>query len=183
MATEQLVFGTTMEGLFLKGLKGKISAQLTRELRERGLDLERPLLPAYPRQVVNEVIHHTAVSLFPEVPIDEAFYRVGKHVTPGQAATLLGSAALRLVSLVGPRRTLERLSRTFASTNNYMTVSLRKLADTSWELELHPSNAYPRYMQAVLEDMLTLAGAKDLTVRVAQHDTQRERCVYAITWR
>lgn len=38
-------------------------------------------------------------------------------------------------------------------------------------------------MQAVLEDMLTLAGAKDLTVRVAQHDTQRERCVYAITWR
>lgn len=183
MATEQLVFGTTIEGLFLKGLKGKIDARLTQDLRERGLDLERPLLPAYPRTVVNALIHHTAITLFPELPIEEAFYRVGKHVTPGQAATLLGSAALKLVSLVGPRRTLERLSRTFASTNNYMTVNLRKLGDTSWELELHPSNEYPLYMAAVLEDVLTLAGAKDLSVRVAKHDKEREQCVYAITWR
>lgn len=129
---EQLVFGPTLEGLYLRGLSGKLSASLIQQLRALGLDLEKPLLPAYPRAVVNAAITLTAKTLYPSVSLDEAFYRVGQHVTLGLRATTLGSATLAIVRLVGPRRTLSRLARTFRSTNNSMNVTLRELSPSSF---------------------------------------------------
>lgn len=183
MSEEQLVFGPTIEGLFVRGLKGKLSAELVSQLRERGIDLSRSLLPAYPRTVVNACVELTARTLFPEVPATEAFYRIGKHVTPGLRDTPLGAATVTMVKLVGPKRTLGRLARTFRSTNNYMKVTLRELAATTFELDLEPSNEYPSYMQAVIEDMLTVAGAKELKVEVLVHDKVKESCTYRIQWR
>lgn len=182
MTDEQLVFGPTLEGLFIRGLKGKLSAALLSELRAKGLDLDRPLLPAYPRSVVNECVALTAKALFPDKSPSEAFYLVGKHVTPGMRATTIGSATLTMVRLVGPRRTLDRLARTFRSTNNYMKVTLRELASTTFELDLEPSNDYPSYMQAVIEDMLEVAGAKNRLVEVLLHDKATAKCTYRIGW-
>ncbi|MDP1917462.1 MAG: DUF2378 family protein [Myxococcales bacterium] len=180
---EQLVFGPTLEGLFMRGLAGKLSPGLIQQLRALGLDLEKPLRPAYPRAVVNAAVTLTAKTLYPSVALDEAFYRVGQHVTSGLRATTLGAATLAIVRLVGPKRTLGRLARTFRSTNNYMNVTLRELTPTSWELDLEPSNDYPSYMQAVLEDMLNVAGAEQLKVEVAVHDKARALCTYRISWR
>ncbi len=183
MSDEQLVFGPTLEGLFVRGLKGKLGPELIAQLRARGLDVMKPMMPAYPRKVVNECVELTAKTLFPDVPVSEAFYRVGKHVTPGLRDTALGAATMTMVKLVGPKRTLGRLARTFRSTNNYMKVTLRELAATTFELDLEPSNEYPTYMQAVMEDMLTVAGAKELSVEVLVHDKKSERCTYRIAWR
>lgn len=180
---EQLVFGPTLEGLYLRGLAGKLSASLIQQLRDLGLDLEKPLLPAYPRAVVNAAITLTAKTLYPSVPLEEAFYRVGQHVTSGLRATALGSATLAIVRLVGPKRTLGRVARTFRTTNNYMNVTLRELAPGSFELDLEPSNDYPSYMKAVLEDMLSIAGAEQLKVEVAVHDKARAFCTYRISWK
>lgn len=182
MSDEQLVFGPTLEGLFLKGLKGQLSAELTATLREKGLDLERPLRPAYPRALVNELILLTARTLHPTLSESDAMYRIGKCVTPGQGSTMMGAAALKIVSLIGPRRTLERMARTFRGTNNYMSVTLSSTGPTAFTLELTPSNQYPSYMQAVIEDMLTLAGAASLKVQVVEHDVAREHCRYRISW-
>jgi len=183
MPDEQLVFGPTLEGLFLRGLKGKLSPTLVSQLRGMGLDLERPLLPAYSRKVVNECVLLTAKTLYPDRPLSDAFYLVGKHVTPGLRTTALGSATLTMVRLVGPKRTLGRLARTFRSTNNYMQVTLRELAGSTFELDLEPSNEFPSYMQAVIEDMLEVAGATNLVVDVVLHDKPRAFCTYRITWR
>jgi uncharacterized protein (TIGR02265 family) len=183
MADEQLVFGPTLEGLFLRGLKGKVSPTLMSQLRALGLDLERPLLPAYPRKLVHECVLLTAKTLYPDQPLTDAFYLVGKHVTPGLRATTLGSAALTMVRLVGPKRTLGRLARTFRSTNNYMQVTLRELAASTFELDLEPSNEFPSYMKAVIEDMMEVAGATNLSVDVVVHDAARAFCTYRITWR
>lgn len=172
-----------MEGLFIKGLKGKLSRELIEQLKLRGLDLDKPLLPAYPRTVVTDVVLHTARSLYPDLSESDAMYQVGKHVTPGQANTILGAATLKVLRLVGPHRTIERLARTFRTTNNYMTVTLTRASTSSYELELTPSNEYPSYMQAVIEDMLALTGAKDVEVKVLLHDTARELCRYGISWR
>lgn len=179
---EQLVFGTTLEGLFLRGLKGKISPALEQQLRAVGLDLSKPLLPAYSRKVVHAAITLTAKTLFPNAPLSDAMYLVGQHVTSGLRATTLGNAALAVVRIIGPRRTMSRLARTFRSTNNYMTVTLRELTPSAFELDLEPSNEFPSYMQAVIEDMLTIAGATELRVAVAKHDKAKEQCTYRISW-
>lgn len=179
---EQLVFGTTLEGLYQRGLKGKLPPTLVAHLAGMGLDVTKPLLPAYPRALVNAAIAHTAKTLYPGVPMTDAMYRVGQHVTSGLRATTIGSATLAVVRLIGPRRTMQRLARTFRSTNNYMNVALRELTPSAFELDLEPSNEYPSYMQAVMEDMLTIAGATELRVVVAEHDKVKERCTYRISW-
>lgn len=182
-APEELVFGPTVEGLFVKGLSGKLPRALIEQLKVVGIDLDHPLRPAYPRTVVGEAIALTAKTLYPDLSLAEAHYRIGKHVTPGQGSTMLGAATLKIVALVGPRRTLERMARTFRGTNNYMQVQLRNTGPDAWELELQPSNEFPSYMQAVIEDLLTLAGAKDLVVEIAEHDRATHRCLYRIHWR
>lgn len=182
MAEEQLVFGQTLEALFLKGLKGKLTPELLAQLRALGLDLEKPLLPAYTRQAVHEFISLTARTLFPTLPVSDAFYQVGKAVTPGQRTTFLGNAILTVVGLIGPHRSLERVARTFRTTNNYMNVTLTRVAASTYTLELEPSNEYPSYMQAVIEDILTVAGAKELSVKVERHDPKTAHCTYRITW-
>jgi uncharacterized protein (TIGR02265 family) len=182
VAEEHLVFGQILEALYLRGLKGKLTPEHLGALRKLGLDLERPLLPAYPRTTVHESLVTTARFLYPQLPLSEAMYQIGKHVTPGQRSTFLGNAILTVVGLVGPHRSLDRLARTFRTTNNYMKVTLERAGDTTYLLILEPSNEYPSYMQAVIEDLLTVAGAKALKVEVLSHDRQTERCTYRIAW-
>lgn len=179
---EQLVFGPTIEGLFVRGLKDKVPPALVNQLKELGLDLTKPILPAYPRTVVNAAVLLTAKTLYPNDSLSDAFYKVGQHVSIGAFSTVLGSATLRLVKLVGPTRALQRIARTFRTTNNYMTVALRELAPTDWELELFPSNDQPSYMQAVIEDVMKIAGAKNLKVETVNHDKANERCTYRVRW-
>lgn len=177
---EPLVFGPTVEGLFVRGLAGKLTPDVVQRLRAVGLDVEKPLLPAYSRRVINDAVALVAQALYPELPVDEAWYQVGKHVAVGVKNMTLGGATLALLRILGPVRTLHRLARTFRTTNNYMQVRLTERGPGDFELELTPSNAQPRYMQAVIEDMLTYAGAKGLAVEVAQHDAAAERAVYTV---
>lgn len=177
---EQLVFGPTVEGLFVRGLAGKLGPGVVAQLRALGLDVEKPLRPAYSRRVINDAVGLVASALYPGLPVDEAWYRVGKFVALGVKNMTLGGATLALLRILGPVRTLHRLARTFRTTNNYMHVELTQRGPGDFALELTPSNAQPRYMQAVIEDMLEHAGAKDLAVTVAEHDAAQERAVYAV---
>ena len=128
-----------MEGLFVRALKERLTPALIQELRAAGLDVERPLLPAYSRAVVNATIGIVARALYPTVPIEEAWYQIGKQYLFGTKKTTLGSATLALLRVMGPKRALNRLARTFRTTNNYMEVDLRPQADGRFELDLRPA--------------------------------------------
>jgi hypothetical protein len=45
---ERLVFTPAMEALFVRALGRMVTPDLVSSLRELGIDLEKPLLPAYP---------------------------------------------------------------------------------------------------------------------------------------
>jgi uncharacterized protein (TIGR02265 family) len=180
---EQLVFGPTVEGLFVRGLKPKLSPTTIADLRRASVDVEKPILPAYSRQVISEAVGLAARALYPDADPAEAWYRIGKHVALGVRGMPLGGAALALMRVLGPRRAMGRMARTFRSTNNYMAVRLRELAPNRYELDLEPSNEQPRYMQAVIEDLLEAAGAQELRVEIALHDRARELATYRISWR
>ena len=48
MAQERLMFAHAVEALFGRALRGQVTERLKARLRQAGLDLDRPLLPAYP---------------------------------------------------------------------------------------------------------------------------------------
>ena len=176
------MFGPTLEGLFIRGLADKVDEPLRQRLAAEGLDLSQPLLPGYSRAVVNRCIGLTASHLYPDLPAAEAWYQVGKHVAAGIKKTTMGSAVMALIRLVGPRRSVLRMPRTFSGTNNYMQVALRELSATQFELDLRPSSEQPSYMKAVIEDILTHAGAQQLSVAIKHHDVAQALATYSISW-
>lgn len=179
---EQLIFGPTVEGLFVRGLGPKLTPELVGQLRAVGLDVEKRIARTYPRQVIHDAIGIAARGLYPGVPDDEGWYRVGKHVVVGLKAQPLMSATVLAMRVAGPRLTMKVISRTFRQTNNYMRVTLTEHARGHFVLELWPSNAQPRYMQAVIEDMLTISGARELKVEITEHDPVKELARYDISF-
>jgi len=170
-------------------LDGPVSAATTEMLeawvasmRAVGLDVEKRIAKAYPRQVISDAISIAARGLYPDVAEDEGWYRIGKHVVVGLKAQPLMSATVLAMRVAGPRLTMKVIARTFRQTNNYMRVTLTEHSRSQFELDLWPSNAQPRYMQAVIEDMLTIAGARDLVVAITEHDPARERARYDISF-
>jgi uncharacterized protein (TIGR02265 family) len=179
---EHLIFGPTVEGLFVRGLGQKLTPELVSQLRAVGLDVEKRIAKAYPRQVISDAISIAARGLYPDVAEDEGWYRIGKHVVVGLKAQPLMSATVLALRVAGPRLTTKLLARTFRQTNNYMRVTLVEHARSHFELELWPSNAQPRYMQAVIEDMLNISGARQLVVAITEHDPVKELARYDISF-
>ena len=79
MTTEQVLFSTAVESLYRQALKGRLSEVLKLRLRHAGLDLNRPLLPAYPRKVWVRSLELTAEELYPGLEREEAMERLGQR--------------------------------------------------------------------------------------------------------
>lgn len=180
--SDQVIYGPTLEGLFVRGLGDKLTPELVAGLQALGLDVTQPIAKSYPRAVVTQAIDLTARTLWPELPIDDAWYQVGKHVVRGLERQSLMGATVLAIRVAGPRFTLKVAARTFRQTNNFMRVELNERAPGRYELDLSPSHAHTRYMEAVIEDMLAIAGAKNLHVTVLSHDPKTEHVRYGISF-
>ena len=99
MTTEQVLFSTAVESLYRQALKGRLSEVLKLRLRHAGLDLNRPLLPAYPRRVWVRALELTAEELYPGLEREEAMARLGASFIEGYAHTLV----LSLIHIPSPR--------------------------------------------------------------------------------
>src|SRR5690606_35901852 len=80
---QKLIFEQAFEGLFLLGLKEHLSPELKEKLRGRGLDLDRPLLPAYPYPVWHGALDEAVAHLWPDLPHEEGYRRIGRRVVEG----------------------------------------------------------------------------------------------------
>ena len=176
------MFGPTVEGLFVRGLRGQLDAELKAQLRELGLDVEKPMLPAYPQTVVAGAIELIGKKLYPAEDENGRWYRIGKHVVLGVRDMPIGGAVLAFARLVGPRRALNRMPHTFRTTSNYLDCVVRERGDKRYELDALGTPAPPGYMQAVVEDILTVAGAKGLEVKLIRHAPEERLATYAIRW-
>jgi hypothetical protein len=68
VARERLVFTQTVEALFVRGVAGRLSPSALQRLKEGGLDLGRPMLPAYTAEVFTRCIAILAEELCPGSP-------------------------------------------------------------------------------------------------------------------
>ncbi len=177
---EQLEFAHVFEGLFMRGLKDHLDDRLKARLKEKGLDLSKPLDPAYPSHVLSDCIIVAAQTVYPSLPLDQALNAVGHAFFRGYTGTMLGQAMLQLLRLLGPRRTLERMQRNFRTGNNYMETRFKALGPQNVELWFNETRGIPAYFQGILEQGGNDIGAKNM--QVSYRDDPAGGTWFAVTW-
>jgi uncharacterized protein (TIGR02265 family) len=176
---EKLIFDHTVESL-LRALKRPITPEQIKGLDALGIDLSKPLLPAYPIEIYSALIGFIGRQRWPDLPEEQADFEVGRaFIEAYTTQTMMGKALKGVLRVVGPHRAIERMSRTFRSANNYTETRLQRLGPASYELWF---NFVLRagYFRGMVHETLTLCGVKQIEVKtVAQ---QVPEVTFHVSW-
>jgi len=181
MAQERLMFAHAVEALFGRALRGQVTERLKARLRQAGLDLDRPLLPAYPIAVWIAALEISVSELFPECPREEGYRRVGERLLRGYVQTFIGRANFSLLRLLGPVRALERLSSHLRANNNFQETRLTQRGPNAWELWINTAVSEPAYYEGLLKAALEEIGTPEPVV-VSGGQRTDDGCTYRVTW-
>ncbi|WP_375769539.1 DUF2378 family protein [Archangium gephyra] len=162
----RLVFEHTVDGLFRFSLRSRLSSQAWNALRGVGIDLSKPLLPAYSYETWKRALELTVADLYPLVPREEGWRQLGREVVNGMVHTVLGRAMVGVARLLGPLRSLRRLNNTLRSADNYVESRLTELSPTSCEVWINEVMGQPTYYAGILEACIGLAGGQRARARV-----------------
>ncbi|MFO0594837.1 MAG: DUF2378 family protein [Myxococcaceae bacterium] len=167
--SEKLVFAHTVEGL-VRSVRDRLTPALISGLRERGIDVERRLLPAYPMEVFVDGVGWLSRQLYPELPADEAVAKVGRGFMDGFGQTLVGRAMMAMMRVIGPDASLRRITQEFRTGNNYSQTRLVVRAPRTYELWVNELRM-PGWYVGIVSRGLELAGAKSGHVELVSRDT------------
>ncbi|MBZ4376766.1 DUF2378 family protein [Corallococcus sp. AS-1-6] len=162
---EKVVFGHTVEGLLVV-LDGHLEGPLRARLKAVGLDLDRRLAPAYPRDQWHQMLILSAQVLFPHLSVGQAHWHLGQRYVTAYFSTRIGRALQGVVKFLGPARTLERTTRNMASGNNYLHVDVERLAATDYRLKVSEGGIHPEFIGALCHFGTLSTGVKGLTTVV-----------------
>ena len=162
----KLDFAVTYESLF----RNALSSDLKGALRSVGLELDKPLLPAYPAAMWPEVMRVVAATLYPGVPFLNATRTLGERFSDASFdQTMMGRALTMVMRAVGPMRTLERFQRMIRSTINDQQTRFEVLSRTSARLSIAHVSGVPGWFAGVIERTARKTGV-DGTVEVETDD-------------
>src|SRR3954467_1085686 len=116
MVEEPVVFTSTVEGL-IRALGDKLDERAHQRFAAIGLPLKGKLQTAYPRAVWLESGLIAAQILFPSLSPEQQRVALGKRFVQGYGETIVGRALLTMMKMLGPKRTLERLKKSFNTGN------------------------------------------------------------------
>lgn len=164
---EKLIFDHTLESL-LRILERPIPPEQIKGLDALGIDLSKPLQPAYPLEVFSSLVGFIGHQRFPRLSEQEADFEVGRaFIEAYTTQTVMGKALKGLLRVIGPHRAIERMSRTFRTANNYTETRLEKLGPTRYELWFNFA-LRPSYFGGMVHGTLGLCGLKQLEVKVLE---------------
>lgn len=164
-----VVFAASYESL-IRLLGPKLDARAHERFRAHGVDLQKPLQPAYPLATWVESLKVTFDLVAPGAPVETASHLVGRRLVTSLTETTVGKALFALLRVIGIRRGLDRFTRTLRMTNNYSESKLTEQPDGSF-IVWCSQVTYPHYYRGVFEAGLESLGAKDVKVSVLSHDS------------
>ena len=160
------MFSQTVEGL-LRAL-GPLDATDRERLKAIGFDPSLPLAPGYPVEKYVE-LQRVAVEIFaPEVPFSLGIETLGRRFVDAYGETLMGRAVLVALKLLGPRRALERLTRTLATGTSFFQTRLTEVQPGVFHLWINRVT-WPGWYLGLLRRGLELAGAQEISLAVVEH--------------
>jgi uncharacterized protein (TIGR02265 family) len=193
VSAEPVVFAQAMEGL-ARAFGAELTERARARLRELGVDLARPPLPAYPLAAWERTWRVLAEELLPgqpEVLARRALAR--RFVLEGLSETNVGKANFEFNRVVGVRRTLERMTRNLRLVNNYTESRIDWLGEREAEVSTwikpeflagwRPSDAFrPEQFEGVLQAILDEVGARLPRVSTVSAEPARRAATYRVSW-
>ncbi|MFL5353093.1 DUF2378 family protein [Archangium sp.] len=176
---QKLVFDYTMQSL-LRVLGQPISPGHRTGLAALGVDPGQALLPAYPIETYSAVMGFITGQRWPGLSRDEAGFELGRAFMSAYRETLMGKAVYSVTRVIGPHRTLERMSRNFRSANNYTETRLRKVGPSTYELWFNHALS-TGYFRGLLTEALDKVGTPGLSVTLAS--SASGEATFRITWK
>lgn len=161
---EKLVFESVIEGLFLKGLHGRVPAALKSELKALGINLDGKLPPAVAREAWYAALKATARHVYPQLSTSQAMREIGRAMMAGTEETLFGKAMAPAVRMMGAKRILLRVPKSMKSSTNFANAAVIELPDGRLQLDVDDVADAPELFQGSLERLGAWAGAKSIEV-------------------
>ncbi len=164
-----LVFSHVVESFFLRVMKEKLTPSLTQKIKTVGIDLGKPLDPAYKLAVMEDALELVALELFSHLPRTEALIEVGHLQVSAFSDTMLGRATMPLFKLYGrnPERALTFMSRAMRQGNNYVETKHVTLAEGHYRLWFNDAGRLPEIFQGMLVAGNRFMGI-EMDVRIAE---------------
>ncbi len=179
-AAEEVVYDSTVEGLFKRALGARFSLRSKQRLKDAGLDLDGKLQSRYPRLKYYEFVRIAAEELYPSRSLEEAHYELGRAFIDGFQLTVIGKTVSGMARLLGPKRTLARMSQNMESSNNYLRTSHKELGPGKVEISLSQVSGAPGYFRGVLQRIMEIVNAVNPRVRTIAAAGQG--AVYLVEW-
>ncbi|HLT29695.1 MAG TPA: DUF2378 family protein [Myxococcaceae bacterium] len=168
-----------LEGLYLRALAGRIPPSLRDALRNEGLDLDAlPTSVSVPTFI--RCLELTARTLYPERSLDEGTHELGRQLALSVWRMPLGRAMAGMLRLLGPRRSLEWLTRLFRSLDSHSEIRAQREGPRQYRIETNSPDAPAGYSEAVFEEILRVAGADSPRARTL-HLTSTS-ATYRVWW-
>ena len=162
--SEKLVYESSIEGLFIKGLGSKVTPALREELKGLGIDLSR-----IPKSVTQETwsaaLEVTAKHLYPKLERKQALKELGIVLMKGVEDSFLGRTMARMVKFLGVKRLIERVPDNMKTSNNFSSAQVTPLSGNACRLDVTDIGDTPEVFQGSLEEMARWAGAKTVDVK------------------
>ena len=177
---DRVTFGTAFEGLFRTYGPVLTDAALQR-LLELGVDPRKPFHAGYPSDRWHGSIRILAEEHHPSLAHLEGTREVGRAFMRGYMQTALGRSIFAMLRILGPLRSLRRMSRNFRTGDNFTETWLHEDAPGDVRLELNHAEV-PAFIQGMLEQGLEGVGAQGSSVELLSKPSDG-RTAYRIRWK
>ncbi len=175
--TEKVVFAQSMEALY-RALSPHTPLERAAFAKAQVISGDR-FAAAYPVQLHVDILDACAQSRFSQLEEFERYAAIGRLYLLGFEKTLLGSALMAMLKVLGPRRALDRMTRNFRTANNFTEGTVQTFAPNHHWVHINYT-VRPGFYFGLLESGCLRAGAKDLVVKVVE--TKNLATTYEIKW-
>lgn len=137
-------------------------------------------MPVYSVEVMDRALAYLQRELFPEMRKEQSEELLGALSFRGFTETLIGKAIMQMMRLIGPERTMPRMSKNLAAGTSFMVITSKKLAPGDFELHVSDVAGIPHFYKGMFAEGLAYTRAKNLKVEIAS--TSGASATYRITW-
>jgi uncharacterized protein (TIGR02265 family) len=169
VSEQRVLFEHAVDALFNRTLGKRLDNKARERLKAAGLDIEHIDRPV-PVAVWRQCLRIAMEEVYPHLSLDEASLQMGKDLATGYIQTIQGKAAAAMVRLLGPKRSLPRMTMNLRSANNFVETTVRELGPGKYEITINEHHGFPRYIEGGLVTVLPLSGAKNVRVRTVKFD-------------
>jgi uncharacterized protein (TIGR02265 family) len=163
---ERYIYGVAVEAFFLRSMSGRLDDATRAALRETGIDVDAPLLAAYPATVFHRAVRIAACAAYPGVGDEEALFRAGLDHIDAFVQTYPGKMMLALARQIEPRTILEYTATFIRLGNNFTEARVRSLGPARVEIWMNDVGDVPDWYRGIIARGLERSLVKGSEVRL-----------------